>query len=234
MAGRDGHMRAGHADRERVIGVLKTAFVEGRLDSGEFDARVGAAFAARTYGELAALTADIPAVAAAGPPAAAAGPVAAVGPVAAGPVAAAEAVNAADARPAPTPGRTLAKASRRAGACVLVTISLVCLSFLTGAFFLLLPAVFAFIAAYTFLGYGVVEAVQQRRSRGRLPSRPDRSGRALGGGQGVDGRRAAGGGREAGGGRHEGPGGRVDRTRSDLRAGRPGKAGSRRSQPRYA
>ena len=155
MAGRDGHMRAGHADRERVIGTLKAAFVQGRLDAAELDARVGAAFAALTYGELAALTADIPASTAA-----------AVADT--GPVAGAEPVAAAAAKPAPTPGQTLAKASRRAGACVLVTISLVCLSFLTGQFELFIPAVFAFIAAYTFLGYGVVDAVQQKRSRGRL------------------------------------------------------------------
>jgi len=51
-------------DRERVVEVLKAAFVQGRLDKGELDARVGQAFASRTYAELAALTADIPADAA--------------------------------------------------------------------------------------------------------------------------------------------------------------------------
>jgi len=54
-------MRASHVDRERVVEVLKAAFVQGRLDKGELDARVGQAFASRTYAELAALTADIPA-----------------------------------------------------------------------------------------------------------------------------------------------------------------------------
>ena len=52
-------LRASRADRERVIDLLKTAFVQGRLDKGEFDARIGQALASRTYGELAAVTADI-------------------------------------------------------------------------------------------------------------------------------------------------------------------------------
>jgi uncharacterized protein DUF1707 len=56
-----GRLRASHADRERVVEVLKDAFVQGRLNKGELDARVGQTFASRTYAELAALTADIPA-----------------------------------------------------------------------------------------------------------------------------------------------------------------------------
>ena len=61
-AGASGHgrLRASHADREQVIGVLKAAFVHGRLAKDEFDLRVGQAFASRTYAELAALTADLP------------------------------------------------------------------------------------------------------------------------------------------------------------------------------
>ena len=59
-AGR-GHLRASHADREQVIGTLKAAFVQGRLAKDELDARAGLAFAARTYAELAAPTADLPA-----------------------------------------------------------------------------------------------------------------------------------------------------------------------------
>jgi hypothetical protein len=54
-------LRASCADRERVIDLLKAAFVQGRLDKDEFDARIGRAVASRTYGELAAVTADIPA-----------------------------------------------------------------------------------------------------------------------------------------------------------------------------
>jgi hypothetical protein len=59
-AGR-GHLRASHADREQVIGTLKAAFVQGMLAKDEFDLRVGQTFAARTYTELAAVTADLPA-----------------------------------------------------------------------------------------------------------------------------------------------------------------------------
>jgi hypothetical protein len=59
-AGRD-RLRAGHADREQVIDTLKAAFVRGRLAKDDFDLRVGQAFASRTYAELAAVTAGIPA-----------------------------------------------------------------------------------------------------------------------------------------------------------------------------
>ena len=60
-AGGRGHLRASHGDREQVIGNLKVAFVQGRLTKDEFDLRVGQALASRTYAELAAVTADIPA-----------------------------------------------------------------------------------------------------------------------------------------------------------------------------
>jgi hypothetical protein len=56
-----GRLRASHADREQVIGTLKAAFVLGLLDKDEFDLRVGQTFASRTYADLAAVTADIPA-----------------------------------------------------------------------------------------------------------------------------------------------------------------------------
>jgi hypothetical protein len=42
-----------------VIGTLKAAFVQGMLAKDEFDLRVEQAFAARTYAELAAVTADL-------------------------------------------------------------------------------------------------------------------------------------------------------------------------------
>jgi Domain of unknown function (DUF1707) len=56
-----GLLRASHADREQAIDALKAAFVLGRLTKDEFDARMGQAFASRTYAELAAVTDDIPA-----------------------------------------------------------------------------------------------------------------------------------------------------------------------------
>ena len=63
-----GHLRACHADREQVIGVLKAAFMQGRLGKHELNARVGQALAARTYADLAMLTADLPAGLAAAEP----------------------------------------------------------------------------------------------------------------------------------------------------------------------
>jgi hypothetical protein len=62
------HLRASHADRERVVDALKTAFVQGRLTKDEFDARLGQALASRTNAELASLTFDLPAGLASAPP----------------------------------------------------------------------------------------------------------------------------------------------------------------------
>jgi uncharacterized membrane protein len=58
-AGR-GRLRASHAEREQAIEVLKAAFVQGRLTKDEFDARAGQALTARTYADLAAVTAGVP------------------------------------------------------------------------------------------------------------------------------------------------------------------------------
>jgi hypothetical protein len=63
-------MRASSADRERAVDVLKAGFAEGRLTQDEYNDRMGRAYSARTYGELAALTADLPAGASPLPPAA--------------------------------------------------------------------------------------------------------------------------------------------------------------------
>jgi len=52
-------LRASHADREQVVDVLKVAFVQGRLTKDELDARIGQAFTAKTYADLAAVTADL-------------------------------------------------------------------------------------------------------------------------------------------------------------------------------
>jgi hypothetical protein len=53
-------MRAATADRERAVDVLKAGFAEGRLTQEEYNDRMGRAYTARTYGELAKLTADLP------------------------------------------------------------------------------------------------------------------------------------------------------------------------------
>jgi hypothetical protein len=62
------HLRASNADRELVIGSVKTAFVAGMLAKDEFDLRVGQALRSRTYADLADVTADLPAGLAAQPP----------------------------------------------------------------------------------------------------------------------------------------------------------------------
>lgn len=54
-------MRASDADREQVVEILTAAFVEGRLSLDELGLRAGHALASRTYAELAAVIADIPA-----------------------------------------------------------------------------------------------------------------------------------------------------------------------------
>jgi hypothetical protein len=63
-------MRAGNADRERVVAQLQAAFAEGRLEVGELDERVAAAYAAKTLGQLVPLTADLPSTRSPGRPAA--------------------------------------------------------------------------------------------------------------------------------------------------------------------
>ncbi|MGD0701166.1 MAG: DUF4190 domain-containing protein [Trebonia sp.] len=49
------------ADRERTMDVLKAAYGEGRITKEEFDLRAGRAMGARTYAQLAAVVADLPA-----------------------------------------------------------------------------------------------------------------------------------------------------------------------------
>ncbi|QUC58987.1 DUF1707 domain-containing protein [Streptomyces sp. A2-16] len=53
-------MRASHEDRDHVVEVLRVAAGDGRLDAEELDARLESALSARTLGELAGLTADLP------------------------------------------------------------------------------------------------------------------------------------------------------------------------------
>jgi hypothetical protein len=159
-AGGHGRLRASRADRERVIELLKVAFIEDRLTQDELDTRVGLALASRIYADLAELTADI----------------------SYGSAAAERAVE-----PAGTPARTLAKAARRSGTCMLVAFALVGAVALTNAASLLPPAILlgiaAVMAASGFLGYGVVDAWQERRSHRQLLPRLGPSRHALGGEQ---------------------------------------------------
>jgi hypothetical protein len=63
-----GELRASHSDRDAVVEQLRVAAGDGRLTSDELDERLERALTARTYQELAALTADLPAAGApAGP-----------------------------------------------------------------------------------------------------------------------------------------------------------------------
>jgi hypothetical protein len=201
-AGGRGHLRASRLDRERVIELLKVAFTQDRLTKDELDARVGQALASRTYSDLAGLTADLPA------------DLAPAGPEAAGPAAAKHA-----AEPAGSPARTLAKAARRSVICLLVPLAVLGVAALTHSQDLLglavLLGILALVAVPGFLGYGVVDAWQERRSRGQLPPQAGRDVREL-----EDGAR-----------HHPArPGGRTDQTRAELRtdssrAGRPRPSG---------
>jgi alkylhydroperoxidase family enzyme len=59
MSGTD--IRASDAARERVAAILQHELGIGRFDTDEYSQRVAAAHAARTIGELAPLTGDLPA-----------------------------------------------------------------------------------------------------------------------------------------------------------------------------
>jgi hypothetical protein len=54
-------LRASHADRDQIVELLTAAAGDGRLSPEELDERLERALSARTYAELAALTADLPA-----------------------------------------------------------------------------------------------------------------------------------------------------------------------------
>lgn len=61
-------LRASDADRERVAEVLRDALAEGRLDMTEFEERLEETYKARTYGELAPITRDLPVAGVTPPP----------------------------------------------------------------------------------------------------------------------------------------------------------------------
>jgi hypothetical protein len=195
-AGRD-RLRAGHADREQVIEALKNAFVHGRLTKDELDTRAGQALAARTYADLAALTADIPPR----PPAAR------------------------PARPpAPVRRRPLARAAAKSGACLIIAAAATwVLALLVSAdghyhgipganpsyeSWAPLPLLLAFAAVCTaigILGSAVVTSLEQRRPRRQLPPRP--------GGHAQEAERRGGTGHGP-----VPPGPRTDQAQADLRA----------------
>jgi Domain of unknown function (DUF1707) len=196
VANRD-QLRAAHADREQAIEALKTAFVDGRLTKNELAARAGRALAARTYADLAALTADLPARPAPAPP------------------------ERAD-RPAPTIRRPLAKAAAISGGCLGIAAAAMLIggriaesvpgpgphhSWVAACFSLALVAI---MTALLTVGLGVLTSVEQRRSRRQSPPRSGPGGHALNvkGRDGTSQDPAP-------------PGHRTDQTRADLRAHRP-------------
>jgi hypothetical protein len=163
-AGRD-RLRAGHADREQVIEALKAAFVQGRVTRDELDARVGRALAARTYADLAALTADIPPAPAAARPAR---------------------------PPAPARRRPLARAATWSGICLTIMAAAVWVLLADpgngpdGSALDQLMLVLAVAALWTAVGImacAVVTSLDQRPSCRQLPPRPGPGGHALEGEQ---------------------------------------------------
>ena len=152
-----GHLRASHADRDHVVDFLKAAFVQGRLTREELEERAGQAYASRTYGELAKLTADLPR-----------GPIAAPPPRRAAP---------ARARRLPT-GRAALLATGVLGPPAVLAAAI-----LTNNEEL--ARVFAMIFPWYFMGWLVAVAQildnLRDRSRAKLPPRPPQPGWALDG-----------------------------------------------------
>lgn len=58
---RDRGVRAADSDREAMVELLRHEHAQGRLDEDELQERIERALAARTYGELDVLAADLPA-----------------------------------------------------------------------------------------------------------------------------------------------------------------------------
>jgi Domain of unknown function (DUF1707) len=195
-AGGRGRLRASHADREQAIEVLKDAFAQGRLTGEELDSRVGQAFASRTYAELAALTADLPADPAAAPP----------------PCQPARAHSRA-------PGTHLVRnAAIGSGAGLIFAGALflgaVALDDQAGGALLLLAAFIVIVVVPSVMISAVATSLQQRRSRGQLPPQPGQ------GGQAPEVQQPGQGGHDP-----ALPGARPDQTRADLRTdrSRPGR-----------
>lgn len=58
--GRDRSLRVGDTDREQVAEILRDQHVAGRIDTEELQERLDQCYAAKTYGELDAVVADLP------------------------------------------------------------------------------------------------------------------------------------------------------------------------------
>ena len=154
-----GHLRASHADREQVIGTLKAAFVQGRLTKGELDVRVGQTLTARTYADLAVLTADIPAgLAAVLPPR----------------------------QPAAPRARRPVQTVLTWGACWFITPAILLAGLLPdnhNAAAVAFPVALVYFMAWIVAGVVMIDSRHQQRSHGQIPPRPAPRGQALEGKQ---------------------------------------------------
>jgi hypothetical protein len=150
-------MRASHADREHVIGILKAAFIQGRLTKGELDSRISQAFGSRTYGELATVTADLPAALTSG-------------------------LTAAPPKPARTQARPPAKKIVMACAWVFPLPAMAVASFLTGSDQLgnvTAALIFLYLIVGITAGAAALNSWFEKRSRGQLPPQPRQGGEVL-------------------------------------------------------
>ena len=148
-AGR-GRLRASRADREHVIDTPKAAFVQGLLGKDEFEARVGQTLTARTYAELATLTACIPAGLPEGLPPRELAPVQAYPPM-----------------------DRAAKCV--AGACAIIPPALLAVAFLVqseGLFRLIFPVMIVYFMGWVVAGVQMLDTCYRRRSRRQPSQRP--------------------------------------------------------------
>jgi len=155
-------LRASHADRDQAIDRLKAAFVHGRLTKDELVTRTARAVSARTYADLASLTADLPAE----------------------PPVAKPSAQPAPAQSVPAQPRRPVHPSIKVGAGVLVLMMaawtiLAILLGLSGAAFVIAPLIVIVLGvpAATVVSIPIVvalklEARRRNRSGGQLPPRP--------------------------------------------------------------
>jgi hypothetical protein len=147
-----------------VVEALKIAFVHGRLTKDEFAARMSQALSARTYGDLAALTADLPAEPVAPAPA---------GPSAAGPAVPAE----------PSVWRPMARGAAVAGVfSAIAVVAILGIAHLAAGLDgptphadwigeLLMLVIFSVATALSALAIGAVGSIVQWNARRQLPPR---------------------------------------------------------------
>ena len=149
-----GYLRASHADREHVIDVLKAAFVQGMLSKAELDERVSQAFASRTHGDLAVITADLPAGLIGRPP-----------------------------RREPAPAQAPPPVSRpllwSSGAIMLAAIVAVVAAIPAQNFLLLVTGVLGMLIAAPVVGTLMLDSWRENRTGGQPPPRSARFGQTL-------------------------------------------------------